>query len=185
MVEEWKDIPRYEGLYKASSMGRILSSFRQIKCKSPWGGMRVISVPEKILKATRNSQGYRIVRLYKDKKAKDHAVSRLVLLSFTGPPDDETIEACHKDGSRDNNILSNLRWGTPKQNMEDRERHGRHDRGVDSVKAKLREKDIHRIRLLLEKGEISMNRIGIRFGVDVATIRDIKIGRTWKHVPIL
>ena len=59
---------------------------------------------------------------------KSHSVSRTVLDAFLGPAPPGT-QCCHWDGDITNNRLRNLRWGTPKENMADRDRHGRTARG--------------------------------------------------------
>ena len=55
MIEEWKDILGYEGLYKVSNLGNIKSLKFQ---------------KEKVLKLQTNTKGYFIVNLYKNKKMK-------------------------------------------------------------------------------------------------------------------
>jgi hypothetical protein len=48
----------------------------------------------------------------------------LLLENFVGPRPDGFL-GLHKDGNKDNNFLENLYWGSPSDNMKDRERHGR------------------------------------------------------------
>jgi hypothetical protein len=50
-------------------------------------------------------------------------VHRIVLESFVGecPPN---MVCCHYDGNGANNDITNLRWGTRKENMADKKRHG-------------------------------------------------------------
>lgn len=50
-------------------------------------------------------------------------VHRAVLLAFVGSCP-EGMEGCHNDGDMYNNVLSNLRWDTPKNNRADVIRHG-------------------------------------------------------------
>lgn len=71
-----------------------------------------------------NSQGYRRVYLPRDgEPARDQKVHRLVLEAFVGecPPG---MLARHLDGNKANNHLSNLAWGTPKENAADSIAHG-------------------------------------------------------------
>lgn len=51
-------------------------------------------------------------------------VHRLVLEAFVGPCP-SGCEGCHYDGNPANNIVSNLRWDTTKNNCLDKRRHGR------------------------------------------------------------
>jgi DNA-binding CsgD family transcriptional regulator len=52
-------------------------------------------------------------------------IGRAVLLAHVGLPPTPRHECCHGDGDPWNNDPSNLRWGTRKENIDDRERHGR------------------------------------------------------------
>jgi hypothetical protein len=65
------------------------------------------------------------VRLYREKVGKLFLVHRLVAFAFIGEPEPEQ-EVCHRDGNPLHNNLSNLRWGTRSDNMQDRVRHGNH-----------------------------------------------------------
>lgn len=47
-------------------------------------------------------------------------VHELVLLAFVGPRPSPEHEACHGLGGRSDNRLSNLRWGTTRENCQDR-----------------------------------------------------------------
>lgn len=76
-----------------------------------------------------NSDGYLRVRLTIDGKRKSYLVHSLVAAKFLPPRPSMKHEICHIDGNRRNNLVSNLRWGTRKDNASDRERHGRTSRG--------------------------------------------------------
>lgn len=91
-MEIWKDISGYEGLYQASSFGRILSLKRGI-----------------ILKQQLNPSGYYYVALSKDGKAKRFLVSRLIAKTFIPNPDN-LPEVNHKDENTKNNVVENLEW---------------------------------------------------------------------------
>lgn len=53
-------------------------------------------------------------------------VSRLVLAAFVGSAPDDKPFALHRNGDPTDNWIGNLYWGTPKENMEDKVRHGNH-----------------------------------------------------------
>lgn len=76
--EVWKDIPRYEGLYQASNLGRIRSCARTIirknKIKQQFKG--------KILSPEDNGNGYLRLILYKNKKKNSEYVHRLIASAF-------------------------------------------------------------------------------------------------------
>lgn len=115
--EIWKDIPCYEGIYQASTHGRI----RTVDGKTTFTKKHGIRHwKSRILKGRGNNHvtGAR-VSLWKDGKAKDFLVARLIALTFLGqPPEKYTVN--HKDGNRLNNHLDNLEW----LSLEDNIRHG-------------------------------------------------------------
>lgn len=79
--------------------------------------------------------GYCRVTLSYQGRRKSENVSRLVLSAFSGPPTQEQPFALHGDGNRQNNGLSNLRWGSHSENMQDAIRHGTHSKaGRDTCK---------------------------------------------------
>ena len=96
--EIWKDIPNYEGLYQASSLGRIK-------------GLK----SNKILKHGKRNNGYLAVAICKDGIPKQKLVHRLVALTFL-IYDDKYQLVDHIDGVRHNNVLYNLRFCNKYQN---------------------------------------------------------------------
>lgn len=135
MQEIWKDIPGYEGLYLASSCGRIRSIGRQKKVLKPWT----------------MKNGYQVVSLSYPRQQRIHyLVHRLVAMAFYGIQ--EGMEVCHNDDDRQKNLVENLRWDTPHENDMDMVRHGRSTRGEKDAMSKLKEKEVHLIRYLSYRG---------------------------------
>jgi hypothetical protein len=135
MTEQWKDIPGYGGLYEASDMGRIRVKERCVM-KYNWRANAVIGQTYKariLVGAT--DKGYRVVHLGVGGTKFRVAVHRLVLLAFVGYAP-EGCEACHGNGDRTDNRLSNLRWDTHYANNQDRRAHGRYASGRDHPMAK-------------------------------------------------
>lgn len=71
--------------------------------------------------------------------------------------------------------------GTPKENSQDREKHGRHCHGERSGKAKLTEENVRKVWKLHRSG-VSGSTIGKQMGVTKETIYAILKGRTWAHL---
>lgn len=115
-MEIWKSIPGYEGIYEASSEGRIRSS----DWKITGGGdiphrhwrSRVLSGRGEGL-----ATGYR-VGLWKDGVCKDWLVARLIGITFLGDPPYSNWTINHKDGNRHNNNVENLEWLSLSDNIK-------------------------------------------------------------------
>ena len=90
-MEEWKDIPKYEGLYQISNFGRV---------------KRLIGI-EKILKPSILPRGRAKIKLYKNKKCKIFDIGRLVIGLFLGNKLGK-FKIKNKDGDNFNNKVDNL-----------------------------------------------------------------------------
>lgn len=104
MVEEWKDIYGYEGLYQVSNLGRVKSLPRDTKNQ--------YAFQERILKPSIDKDGYEIVGFGK----KLHKVHRLVANAFIPKISGKEI-INHKDGNKRNNYVNNLEWCTTQENI--------------------------------------------------------------------
>lgn len=109
--EVWIDVPNYVGFYKISCYGRILSLPRTLK-RGAGGYYR----KERILRLKKApSQFYYRVNLFDEQKnCKDFFVHRLVAISFLGDKSPKFVN--HIDENKQNPILSNLEWVTPRTN---------------------------------------------------------------------
>ena len=119
--EIWKPIPGFNDWYEASSLGRIRSKPRVIHQSNGNKQHRKGA----ILKPCTN-KGYKMVVLCADGKRKSVTVHSVVALAFLGPRE-PGIQVRHKDGTRDNNKVSNLEYGTRSENTKDSVEHGTHN----------------------------------------------------------
>lgn len=183
MEERWINVVGYEGYYQVSDHGNVRTVPRVIIRTGRNEGVSH-TVRSKILKPwPQGRYKHMFVGLYRERgMMKVKAVHRIVLEAFVGPCP-PGMQCCHWDGDTSNNRVENLRWDTPKNNQADRERHGRHDKGSECVKAKLTEDDIPAIRSFKTDRRGVMSAVARNYGVDPATIRDIWVGKTWGHVP--
>jgi len=122
-MENWKDIPGYEGRYQASTEGRIKSLLRKVPGKNPYTGRPFLrSVPERILRPGRFCKaGHLSVVL--EHGGVGQQVHQLVMRTFVGEPPKD-CEVLHCDGDPTNNALDNLRYGTRTENILDVYRQG-------------------------------------------------------------
>jgi len=121
------------------------------------------------------------VKLMKNGKSKMCKVHRLVLEAFKGPAPAGLI-SLHEDDVKSHNRLSNLRWGTEKENKADAIRNGRAAIGErNGGGGKLTEQAVRDIRAAMLSGR-SQSDIASQFGINQITVSNIKTGRTWAHV---
>ena len=108
MNEIWKDIKGFEGLYQISNLGRVKSL---VKKNHP---------TESIRKLSKDKKGYLRVNLLKDGKNHTRKVHRLVAEAFIPNPKNKP-SVDHINGIKDDNRVSNLRWFTYKEQVNDNE----------------------------------------------------------------
>jgi hypothetical protein len=104
----WKDVPDYEGLYQVSNYGEVM----RLRSYDSRGHLR----NSRIIRQTKDADGYMVVGLHKDGKEKKYLVHRLVALTFLNNPYNYT-EVNHIDEIKTNNIVSNLEWCSHKYNV--------------------------------------------------------------------
>ena len=98
-MEEWKEVPDYEGLYEVSNTGNVRSLIKN-----------------KIIKGFINRCGYKLVGLSKNGISKWFQVHRLVAQVFIPNPDNLPM-VNHKDEDKNNNRVENLEWCDAKYNI--------------------------------------------------------------------
>ena len=127
MIEVWKDVKGYEGLYKISNRGRIKGKFGKFLSGS-------------------NSHGYLRVLLYKNSDVKSKSIHRLVAEAFIENTENKPY-INHIDGDKTNNVVTNLEWCTQLENIQHCIKNGRkNDFGENSKRHKLTFKDVEFIR---------------------------------------
>ena len=124
MIEIWKDIKDYEGLYQISNLGRVkrLAYTRKI---CPKGTEQYDVHFKEHLKSTFiMNRGYQTVTLCKNSKLKSHHIHRLVAEAFLDNPKN-LPQVNHKDENKLNNKVENLEWCTPSYNNNYGERNNK------------------------------------------------------------
>lgn len=182
IIEQWKPVVGYEGLYEVSSLGRVKSLdrlCRSDKRSDQW-------MKGKLLKPRINKtrQNRCTVVLNKEGKIVYAYISRLVLIAFIGLPPDKH-DAAHWDGNPMNNRLDNLRWATVIQNMQDKNRHGTAPIGTRNAMAKLTEKDVAHIKQTYKRNsyhDSNALKLARQFGVSRGTVLLIAKNARWRHV---
>ena len=116
-MEQWRDIPGYEGLYEASDLGRIRTNANKITSNARFPvrhwKQRIMK-----LKYQARSSGKRDARvsLWKGGAERSYLVSRLVAMAWCdGYAEGMTVD--HIDGDPENNAADNLEWVTRGDNI--------------------------------------------------------------------
>jgi hypothetical protein len=170
MGETWKPVPGYEEWYEVSDRGQV-RSWRYYRDKR--------AVKPRLLSPGILDRGKRQVWLYDgSNKKRPFFVHRLMLFAFVGPPSPGAV-ACHKDDDPSNNRLANLRWGTPLENMADRERNGHTCRGEKIATSKLTTRQVEAIHR--ERQKLGPTALARKYGVNRCTIHRVLRGMTWAH----
>lgn len=171
--ELWKPVAGYEGLYEVSDLGRVRSLPRTTRTGIRGGTLLSLRGTDK--------DGYAQVGLCRAGKVWIRKVHTLVLEAFVGARPTEMV-ACHCDGNCKNNMLSNLRWDTPKANSRDAVGHGTIRRGEAVPSAVVTEADVREIRALHAAGTHTQRQIATLYGIGFRGVNSIVLRRTWRHV---
>ena len=177
--ETWKSIPNFHG-YEINQFGTIRSYWIQKHSIGKRGFITTLSKDYHLLKPSQDKDGYFFVRLAKNKQYFTKRVHRLMLEAFKGQAL-PYYQALHNDDNKRNNHIDNLRWGTHKENMKDKVKNGLQPRGMDSLNAKLNDKQVLMIKKLLTQGETT-RKIAQIFKIGQRTVMDIKQGISWRHI---
>jgi hypothetical protein len=155
VVEEWRDVIGYSR-YQVSSEGRVRG-------------------PRGLKKATRKPTGYLYVAIDGNRMMVHHLVTE----SFLGDRP-SGLEVRHLDGDPQNNSVSNLAYGTRRENAQDSVAHGTTAKGERHGRHKLTEEQVEVI--LSAPREVGSGAVLARyFGVSQGCISVIRSGKSWEH----
>jgi hypothetical protein len=107
-LENWKDIPNFEGYYQASDQGRI----RSLDRKDDKGRLR----KGRVLRPNPQHHGYLQVTLCGPWGRTSRFVHNLVCLAFYG--ESRGLEVDHLDEDKNNNCVFNLEYVTRHENVK-------------------------------------------------------------------
>ena len=137
------------------------------------------------MKLQKNPKGYMQVCIGKGrKKKKTIRVHRAVAEAFIENPENKK-QVNHIDGDKTNNMVSNLEWVSPKENVQHAYKTGLVDKrrfyGENNLMAKLSTEEVRLIREIYIPNHRSNGTRGLakRFGVDHMTISKITRNVSW------
>lgn len=161
MVEEWRPVKGYEGLYEVSNIGRV---------RNP-------RLHNRFLKPYKHPAGHLRVTLGRNVEhiCLHCLVHRLVYESFVEPiPPGKVIR--HLNGNPRDNRVANLALGTQQDNMRDIYAYG-----GKTGRGRLTNAQVITIRQRLMSGE-RQAALASEYQVSVQTISNIKTGRTFSYL---
>ena len=175
-IEEWRPIQGYSKIYSISSLGRVYNDKLQ-----------------RFLTGSHDKDGYIRVDLSLYGCKTHFFVHVLVAREFIGPPPESWYEVNHKDGIKDNNVLSNLEWLSPGGNAKHAFRIGLKvptgfannnfsKLGSDNGRALLTEEDVREIRRLYRETSILQKDLAKRYNVGITAISRIILRMNWVHI---
>ena len=138
-----------------------------------------------IMKPSKNSDGYPSTMISINQRSVSVKIHRLVALAWIENPLGLPV-VNHKDLDKTNNFVENLEWVTARENSDHFQRSGLQPlfKGEASTSSKLKEWQVLEIRAFAKtkkKGHRSI--LSEKFGVSEATIKDVVLRNSWKHVP--
>ena len=171
-MEHWKPIPGFEGVYEASSLGRIRVVVKRHNIRAGT-----------VLKQSPDKNGYLTVRLSLDgsqEAGHQRRVARVIAETFIGPIGDR-LQVNHLDGVRTDNRTDNLEIVTAHENV-------RHSIdvlgsriGEKNHASKMTEVDVLALRMRAAEGH-TFAELGRVFRISAEAAGYIAKGQTWKHV---
>jgi hypothetical protein len=181
-TETWKEVPDFPD-YAVSSLGRVV----EVDWATAMRFENHLAYACRLLGEKTDGAGYKFASLWLGTPGEAKAchlrpVHTLIATAFLGPRPSSDIDVRHLDGNPSNNVLTNLAYGTRKENTHDRIVHGTMLRGETSPVSKLTEKQVVEIREKHATKGISRCQLAKEYGVVHQTISHIVKYTTWAHV---
>lgn len=126
-IEEWRDIPSWEGLYQVSNLGNVRSLDRVVRQGNRWGGLSERVQQGVVLQRSLDTHGYAHVCLSEFGRRERRLVGHLVMAAFGPPRPTPKHTVDHRNVVRTDDRIDNLRWldrSDQLRNQRVRNRHG-------------------------------------------------------------
>lgn len=178
MIEEWRDIPGFEGLYQISNHGRIKSLSWVQKHSSGKFFTKRVRVRKFNPPATNR---YHTVLLATPAGPASYQMHRLIASAFI-PNTQNKPFINHINGKKNDNRIENLEWCTRSENTIHSFATGlQSNKGENHPQAILTDDDVREIRSRYANGESSW-KIFKSLNMSYTNVKDIIARRTWAHI---
>lgn len=163
--EEWKEINGAES-YHVSNLGRIKST-------NFWCRLVTDSPNEKLIKLREARKGG-YLKADLDRYKWRPSVHRIVAIHFIPNPNNLPL-VLHKDNNKQNNVYTNLYWGSISENRIDYINHTNKNGITRSKMPKQQVLDIF-------NSDLSVQQIATRYNIQPSTVWMIKTGYRWSSI---
>jgi len=178
--EIWKDISGFEGLYQASTLGRV-RSFDKTLTSGLWNQETVL-LKGRIIKSLDGRGGYLKVSLTnKSGKYIQITLHRLIGKTFIPNPENKP-QINHKNAIRTDCRVENLEWVTDSENKRHAIEYLGNCKGERVGTHKLTAAQVLEIREMYKDQYYNPRVIGEKYGVSRNSIIRIIEGKSWKHL---
>lgn len=178
---EYRDAVGFPG-YRVGNDGSVWSRWKRVGLGKGNGTKCVLGDDWHRLKPSVKHAGHLMVGLRRGGLTARIQVHQIVALAFFGEcPSNQEIRH-FPDRTPSNNAASNLRYGTRKENIADRDRDGMTCRGIKNGAAKLDDDRVRAIRMEFATGLFTKTSLGLKYGVHRSLVAQIVAGRIWRHV---
>lgn len=162
MIRYWKDIKGYEGKYKISNYGEVISLPRFKNNHS-----KLQEVPmKKITPYINNKNGYVYVYLCNDGKYKNIRLHKLVADNFIDNPNNYN-QVNHIDGNKQNNRADNLEWCNCSYNIKDMyRRNGKYEKDNEIIQKYKELKSCNKVAKIFNMSGENIRQILIRNNIE-------------------
>lgn len=176
-MEEWRDIPGFEGFYQASSRGLIRSIDRYVTGKN---GRTQLCKGRILAPFQGTTCNYLSVQFSVNNRPSKHLIHRLIAITFLGLDKESELEVNHKDGNRKNNAVTNLELVTHQENIDHSVRTGlKRDYGECHAHAKISNAQAEEMRKMWRNGVMQKD-IAENFGVSKQLVNCVVNYKTYK-----
>lgn len=172
-MEEFRDIPGYEGHYQVSNLGNVKSLKVGIGSK---GNI--------ILKSQKSKCGYCRVGLHLGNKLEMKSIHRLLMMTFKPDEYFDGAHVNHINGIKTDNRLENLEWVTRSENMKHADITGlrKHKNNTKHHRSKVNNKIVSIIKLAYKNKYFNQYELAEIFNLSQTHISHLVNNKRWLYM---